>query len=163
MPPLPRRQTPNKHNLRVIVSKFVMERFGIHKQCSLPAPTDLIQSKGNDKVKRLTHCAAGGRIGYLCLRASMIIQYKVYYWAFVAANRHLSFFVLSKLAWLQGFAYVILSTSNPKMFAHTWKHDREDELVSSVASHQCEFLRTGSGADAFICLKISLGEKKHFP
>lgn len=50
MPPPP----PNKQYFSIIVSKFVMEGFGlIHKQYSLPASAHLIQRKGNDEVKRL--------------------------------------------------------------------------------------------------------------
>lgn len=76
-----------------------MEGFGlIHKQYSLPASTDLIQRKGNDRVKCLTYCALGAKKGYFCLQASTISQYKIYYRSCGAANRHLSFFVLSKLA-----------------------------------------------------------------
>lgn len=67
---LPSQQTPNKQYLSIIVSKFVMEGFGfIHKQYSVPASTDLIQRRGNDKVKRLTYCAAGAEIKYFCLQA----------------------------------------------------------------------------------------------
>lgn len=55
MPPLPPQQTPNKQYLSITVSKFVIEGFGlIHKQYSVPASTDLIQRKGNDKVKCLS-------------------------------------------------------------------------------------------------------------
>lgn len=75
MPLLPPQQTPNKQYLGIIVSKFVMEGSGlIHKQYSVPASTDVIQRKGNDKVKCLTYCAAGAKMGYFCLQSSIISQ-----------------------------------------------------------------------------------------
>lgn len=51
---LPPQQTPNKQYLSINVSKFMIDGFGlIHKQYFLPASTDLIQRKGNDKMKCL--------------------------------------------------------------------------------------------------------------
>lgn len=92
MPMLPPQQRPNKQYLSITVSKFVMEGFDfIQRQYSLPAWTDFIQRKGNDKVKCLTYCAVGGTVKYFCLLAFTIRPYKIHYWAFVAANRHLSF------------------------------------------------------------------------
>lgn len=114
MPLLPPQQTPNKQYLSIIVSKFVMEGSGHnHKQRSPTASTDFIQRKGNDKVKCLTYRAARAKMEYFCLQASTISQYKIYYGAFVAANRHLSFFYCLKF---QALSYVILPTSKPKTF-----------------------------------------------
>lgn len=76
MPPLPPQQTPNKQYLSITVSKFVIEGFGlIHKQYSVPASTDLIQGKGNDKVK----CLSGSQNRIFLFAASTISQYKTYY------------------------------------------------------------------------------------
>lgn len=92
MPLLPPRQTQNKQYLSIKVSRFVTEGFGlIHRQHSLPASMDLICWKGNDQMKCLTYCKVGDKIGHFCLHASTISQYKIYYWAFQAANRHLYF------------------------------------------------------------------------
>lgn len=85
---MPLQQTPHKY-LSLTVSKFVMEGSSLnHKQYSPTASTDFIQRKGNDEVKCLTYRAAGAKMEYFCLQASMISQYEIYYGDFVAANRH---------------------------------------------------------------------------
>lgn len=65
IPLLPPQQTTNKQYLSIIVSEFVMEQLVLFINNTLPASTDLIRRKENDKVQCLTYCAVGVKKGYM--------------------------------------------------------------------------------------------------